>query len=205
MASIANGPVKSIERRSSQGDTAEDAKDDLIISNMLDILQTFAYKLSEMDELKKIQENFLKEVIPHKELRSQLSHFFSKHVHPESKILKLLKLINQLILAPPYLSLKNIFGAIDCPITDVSGFYFIKVVFRKDEVMVFHIKKSKSMSENPEDYFEFVWNLQIRAGEDISHLKEVNFSLSDIKFHENMKESKKKKIIGIKSNPIFMQ
>jgi hypothetical protein len=137
------------------------------------------------------------------ELRPQLETFFRKHIPKDSKVLQVMKVINQSMLAPPYIALKSIFAGVDLPVTDMGGFYSIKVVFKQSEVVVVHSKKVKAVSECEDDYFEFLWHLQIILDSKLDKFKDIEIILAETSMGDKMKDSKKKRLSKLRQHELF--
>ncbi len=92
-----------------------------------------------------------------------------------------------------------------------SGFWKIQVVFKVDEIHILHEKKSASGNDAPEEKFEFVWNLQIISSmssnltaymryitdAEITQIKNVKLTLSELEINPKVPEEKKQKIRSI--------
>jgi len=132
---------------------------------------------------------------------AQLKALFSS-LPETNKVLRFLKLTHHLILVTPYLILKKKFAEAGFVLKEQSGVWSIQVVFKADEIHILHEKKSASGNDAPEEKFEFVWNLQIITDTDISQIKNVKLTLSELEINPKVPEDKKSKIRSIIS--LFM-
>jgi len=175
------------------------SKDESAIEHMQEILKTFSKLLREDVDNQLFQEKFIEEMQHHADLSNGMMGFFRDYIAKDSKTLKILKVINQAVLAPPYIALRNKFISIDAPIKDVH-LWLIEVAFRTDEVVVVHSKRARSVSEDPLDFIQFNWHLQITLDKEITKLKEAKLSITDLELSDEMDKNKKKKIQSIKDD-----
>lgn len=172
------------------------------VDHMKKILLIFANKLHEYEEFELLDRYILKEIDINSDLSKNLKSFFDNHIKSDSRILSLLKLINQSVLAPPYITLRNKFAAVDLPITDVH-LWLIEVIFRTKQIVVVHSKKARSNSTNQEDQFEFIWHLQITLDREAKSVLDVRLSITDLEMNEKMDKAKKKKITNIVEHHLY--
>ena len=90
---------------------------------------------------KTIMEHWDKEMNPEHELSNQIKKFFHTYIK-DDKVAKLLKLMTHIVLAPPYLRLKNSFASSGLDVKDMSGVWEISLVFRNNDIYVVHEKKA---------------------------------------------------------------
>jgi len=169
---------------------------------MRQMLILFAYRLGEKREFLDIEKNFLTSL--GEEPSTHLKAFFDKYVSPNSKLISILKAINQAILAAPYISLKAKFTAMEVPVVDVNGSWLIETVFKQDEIVIIHSKKAKSTHEGPEDEFSFKWHIALIFDKSMSSIKDVRLSMSDLEMNKMLKDKIKKKLQNIKDHELFL-
>jgi len=170
--------------------------------NMREILILFAYRLGEKKEFLDIEKNFMTSLGV--ESNVHLKNFFETYISSTSKLMALVKVLNQSILASPYISLKKKFDAFDLPIVDVSGSWLIQTVFKGYEIVVIHSKRMKSTAEVAEEEFTFRWFLAISFDKLLTTINEVKLSINDLEMNKEIKEKTKKKLQSIKDHDLFI-
>jgi len=173
------------------------------LKNMRETLILFSYRLSEKKELVDIEKHFLTTLGVEPSIH--LKNFFATYISKSSRLLALLKGLNQTILAPPYISLKTKFAALDLPILDVNGSWLIEVVFKTEEIIIIHSKKANSISLLPEERFSFRWHIAIAFDRQMINIKEVRLSMTELEMNKQIRDkTKKKKLQSIKDHELFL-
>jgi len=168
------------------------------------LLGTLAKLLHEESQYKDIKKNFdIKPLSKDPDISNQIKAFLMKYVQVDCKLMRLLKLLHHIVLAPPYLILKKKFSEAGFAIKDFAGFWSVQLVFKNNEVHIIHEKKSLSGSQFAEEQFEFVWDLQIVTDKDILQIRESKLMMSELEINPNVSEEKKKLIRSVMSKFIF--
>jgi hypothetical protein len=165
------------------------------IPTMRKLLENLAFHLGDYREVDDIKHRFLFDIKDTQglDLSNQVEEFFLKYINEESKTVKLLKAINHVVLAPPYIALKNRFLASELPIKDVPGSWKVMVYFGQKDITVRHSKKAKA-AVPADGNFEFTWNLIITINRGVTLLKDVSLELDRCTAHSEMLEEKKKEL-----------
>jgi len=162
------------------------------ISYMRRLLEILSFNIGDYKEVDNIKYHFLVNVkdVQGYDLSNLVHEFFLKYIVEESRTVRLLKAINHIVLAPPYIALKNRFLASELPIKDVPGTWKVSVFFGNKQVVVTHFKKARSTDSN--DSFDFGWTLSIVLNRGIDVVKDVSLYLSNCTVSADMNEEKKK-------------
>lgn len=169
---------------------------------MRKLLCILALKLDEKETAVAVDQHFLDNI--EMEPSAHLQQFFSSYISPTSKLIGILKVLNQVALAAPYLSLKDHFNAVDLPFKDSSGEWDINVLFRQDEVVVVHSKGAKSVSDQPKEHFTFTWTLTIVFDQFISKITKVKIQLDELETSKQMEFKKRKKLQNLVAHEILV-
>jgi len=169
---------------------------------MREILLLFSFQLLEKKELMDIEKKFMVTLSPDPSVH--LKTFFEKHISRESKLLGMLKALNQAILAPSFTSLRDKFNTIGMPIVEVDGAWLIEVVFQSEDVYVIHSKRARSTSGDPEEEFSFRWHLVIVIEKRMFAVKQAKMSIAELEMNKQMKEKTKKKLQNIKDHELVL-
>eukprot|EP00029_Vermamoeba_vermiformis_P007453 TRINITY_DN3233_c0_g1_i1.p1 TRINITY_DN3233_c0_g1~~TRINITY_DN3233_c0_g1_i1.p1 ORF type:complete len:395 (-),score=88.36 TRINITY_DN3233_c0_g1_i1:76-1260(-) len=117
-------------------------------------------------------------------------------------VLQLLKAItNQAFVAPAYWALKTKF--VSYPVVDVSNSWRIVVEMQSNNhIQVTHMKRGKSQSQEPEDSFEFAWELIVTLYRNNNRLdiENVWLKIKDFEFNAAVELEKKMEIVMIAKN-----
>jgi hypothetical protein len=117
-------------------------------------------------------------------------------------VLQLLKAItNQAFVAPAYWALKTKF--VSFPVVDVSNSWRIIVEMQSNNrIQVTHMKRGKSQSQEPEDSFEFAWELIVTLYRNNNRLdiENVWLKIKDFEFNAAVELEKKMEIVMIAKN-----
>eukprot|EP01117_Protostelium_nocturnum_P004871 TRINITY_DN1764_c0_g1_i1.p1 TRINITY_DN1764_c0_g1~~TRINITY_DN1764_c0_g1_i1.p1 ORF type:complete len:719 (+),score=172.49 TRINITY_DN1764_c0_g1_i1:305-2461(+) len=174
------------------------------ISQLLSLLAT---RTGEIEMAKQIEETFIKEVGEKLDLSRELRPYFEKlnPVLEEIKILRILKLMSQSIVAPPYMRLRNTFAAINLPVKDLAGFWSIEVHFEENgTISVCHSKRCASNSPDPTEQFNFMWRMEISLDKDLTQITNTTLEIFSLEFGPEMPQKSKVKVNKIKDHKLFM-
>lgn len=79
------------------------------------------------------------------------------------------------------------------------------MVFRKREIVIVHSKKAKSKAPpKTPDYFEFIWHLQISVDTEVTTLRDVQLSVTNLETNEHMERIKKNKLKNICEHRLYL-
>jgi len=151
------------------------------------------------EELEKIKANY--ENIPRNDDGSfnskDLVEFLLKEFSENSPILQVLKVCNQSIIAPSVIELK--LGICPKLMFKDAGGWMIKVeLVDSDTVIVSHCKKQQHMDpRKEEEYFEFIWELEMIFNRDVSSLNQVTLSILSLTFGEKTRQDKKDEYLAL--------
>jgi hypothetical protein len=124
----------------------------------------------------------------------QLSRFLQHILKESSKLARVLKAINQSIIATPFIRLKHAFPK-ECPFEDMGGTWKIIVsIVPKEEVVVIHQKTGVSKDAPPIGGYEFKWELVMKFNWELTKMLQAQLQIVGIVFQKGILESNKKKI-----------
>jgi len=127
----------------------------------------------------------------------QLSKFLEHVLKEDSKLGKVLKAINQSIIATPFIRLKMKFPN-HIAFKDVSGTWKIIVnILPNEEIHVIHQKSGVSASPPPQGGFEFTWELFMRFDWELKNLMEADLKTTGVTFDSGINEQAKKEVQNI--------
>jgi hypothetical protein len=167
-----------------------------------EIMLILADQLNEHD-VHEVVSNQMYEFIPDDytgDISTMLQSFFVKKIDG-SAVLRILKACNQSILAAAVVRLKAGIAS-RIPYKDYRGAWHIEISFSQDEICVIHKKREMSWEQHPqqsckEDQFEFAWEFLLGFDRQVLDLRRVDLSITEVSFHEQINEKKKKEILEI--------
>jgi len=128
----------------------------------------------------------------------QLAKFLEKVLNEDSKLTKVLKTINQSIIATPFIRLKRAFPP-DIIFEDKSGHWKIIVdIVKGQEVIITH--KKAGASKDTQVGFEFTWELIMRFDWAMETLIEASLKTTGVQFDKGISAEKKKQVQKIIDN-----
>lgn len=164
---------------------------------MRDILCDLSEKLEEHQQTEAIKTKFSSFVQQGGDTSRQLSKFLQNVLHEESKLVKVLKAINQSIIATPFIRLKYAFPN-EIPFEDVAGTWKIIVtLIPKQGIIVTHKKSGQSKEGPPLGGFEFHWELIMKFTWDLAQMADAELNITSYSFDNNMKESNRKMMMKV--------
>jgi len=166
---------------------------------MRDVLCLLSEKLGENKQTETIKSEFFKFVQEGGagDTSRQLSKFLQHVLKEESRLAKVLKAINQSIIASPFIRLKLAFPK-TIPFEDMSGTWQIIVnIVPNKEVVVTHKKSGASKDKPPQGGFEFQWELVMRFDWDLSEMLEADLITTKITFEETILEANRKEVQAV--------
>jgi len=159
-----------------------------------DVLCELSEKLEEHQQTEAIRSKFSSFVQQGGDTSRQLSKFLQNVLLEDSKLAKVLKAINQSIIATPFIRLKYAFPQ-DIPFEDVAGTWKIIVtLIPKQGIVITHKKSGQSKEAPPTGGFEFHWELVMKFTWDLLQMADAELNITSYSFDNNMKEANKKTI-----------
>jgi len=187
-SSAAVTPVKSTKEKSDGKPNAGDL--------MKGVLCLLSNKLAETEQTEIIENEFDSFIKGGKgaDTSRQMARFLQHVLKENSKLCKVLKAINQSIIASPFVRLKAAFPK-ELPFEDMGGTWKIIVhVLPGREVCVTHQKQGSSKEQPPVGGFDFEWELVMRFDWNLDSLVEVQLDITSIHFEKGILEEHKKKV-----------
>jgi len=197
--------IPALETRSSLSTSVASQVDevDTHAREIMDMLVELAKLVDSDDYANIIQQNFknyiVLEGVKDRDMSREIASLF-EYLGKDCKIAKVLKAINQAIIAPPIIELTlNVCAKL--PFRDAGG-WRIYVHRHENQLTVTHAKKQKARSYAKEDEFEFEWRLEIVFGEDpnLDTLSHINLKVTDIGYGEMLSQTKKSEVENMLSS-----
>eukprot|EP01117_Protostelium_nocturnum_P001802 TRINITY_DN1225_c0_g1_i4.p1 TRINITY_DN1225_c0_g1~~TRINITY_DN1225_c0_g1_i4.p1 ORF type:complete len:182 (-),score=48.38 TRINITY_DN1225_c0_g1_i4:110-655(-) len=171
---------------------------------MQEVMCALATLLDEEELAQKVKNEIGKYVKNTGDTSRQLSKFLEEILSEKDKLSRVLKCINQSIIAAPYIQLKTAWPS-KYPFEDVGSSWLINVnIVKGREVVVTHRKLAAASVDlknrgkeklKDEPGFEFAWELIMRFDWEVSRMNEATFKTCDIKFDNNYPDRAKKKVM----------
>eukprot|EP01112_Ceratiomyxa_fruticulosa_P020335 TRINITY_DN6894_c0_g1_i1.p1 TRINITY_DN6894_c0_g1~~TRINITY_DN6894_c0_g1_i1.p1 ORF type:complete len:774 (+),score=144.84 TRINITY_DN6894_c0_g1_i1:131-2323(+) len=165
------------------------------VSDVLLAVSNLVFGLEETRENAQILQQ-LHHRIPEADDQSVFSKQFPKFIledlGDENRVVRVLKGINQAIIAPSVIELK-LSMCPKLPFKDVSGGWIVHVRRRESgAVVVSHSRKQEHMDKRKEEeYFEFTWVLTMVFDGLLSSMTEITLQIENLRFGEHTTEAKK--------------
>jgi len=169
-------------------DVDHGSKKTMIADLMRDLLCELSDKLEEFEQTKTIKNEFFSFVQQSGggDTSRQLSKFLQQVLKEDSKLCKVLKAVNQSIIATPFIRLKLAFPN-QIPFEDIPGTWKVIVkIVPKEEVVVIHQKSGASRNPSPQGGFEFAWELVMRFPWDLKGLINAQLAITNVTFDGNI-------------------
>ncbi|KAH3762029.1 hypothetical protein Pelo_6139 [Pelomyxa schiedti] len=178
--------------------------------NVQQFLGTVALLLEGSDCYDTLNENFGKYIIYTTDIgvqRDGINQLLGG-VLGASKVTKILKAINQSVIAPAVIEL-NISICAGCPFKDAPapGVWEIELALYDDLVQVIHRRKQVNIdARKEEDAFEFTWELVMQLDSEVDSIQDCSIRIVDWKFGSKTSEIRKQLVTRLlsthqKSNP----
>eukprot|EP01119_Soliformovum_irregulare_P017793 TRINITY_DN533_c1_g1_i2.p1 TRINITY_DN533_c1_g1~~TRINITY_DN533_c1_g1_i2.p1 ORF type:complete len:1130 (-),score=412.15 TRINITY_DN533_c1_g1_i2:54-3443(-) len=124
----------------------------------------------------------------------QLSKFLEHVLKDNSKMSKVLKAINQSIIATPFIRLKVIFPT-HLPFEDKAGSWTIEIVIEPQRcVKVIHRKAGSSKEGPPQGGFEFQWELTMTFPWNLETMQSAVLKITNLTFDKGIVDTHKKEV-----------
>lgn len=180
----------------------EDVVPQASLRKLRDLLETLGIELGDTKEtVPALIQHFPEatELLPKQTLSVHLSAFLQEQLKPNCMLIAALKAFSRAMVFPGYAFLVAQFAAIDMPIADVGSCWRLTLRIgagdgnkTTDIVSAVHSKGAKSVSENPEESFEFIWRLSLNFNRQLTELQSVKLVIPFLHCSEKMPEVKRK-------------
>jgi len=159
-----------------------------------EVICDLSEKLGEYQQAELIKTEFSKFVKAGGDTSRQLAKFLEHVLKEETKMTKILKAINQSIIATPFIRLKFAFPK-DNPFEDQSGNWKIIVeIIQNQEIVVTHKKVGSSKEPPPKGGFEFTWELVMKFSWTLDTMISASLKTTGITFEKGISELNQKQI-----------
>jgi len=140
----------------------------------------------------------LRSYLDNGEIGLYLGNFIRDHCSDDNKVIKLLKVCNQSILASAVLRMKQVVGN-DWPYKDLRGGWNVIIKREGNTISVTHSKQEQSWETSnkyAEQHFSFVWDFRIVFDLNVDKMVDASITISKMDFVETVPLDTRKKIIA---------
>mmetsp|Transcript_16381 Transcript_16381/g.20956 ORF Transcript_16381/g.20956 Transcript_16381/m.20956 type:complete len:289 (-) Transcript_16381:119-985(-) len=132
------------------------------------------------------------------DVAAQLGNFMGNNYTDDSRVIRILKVCNQSLLAPTVVRMKESIG-IKYPYKDQRGQWIIVIRKEHENITVTHTKKEQSwesLSDFALQHFEYTWSLRIELDITGENLLSVTVTIDDIQFEDTVPHETRNKIVA---------
>ena len=110
----------------------------------------------------------------------------------QSPVITFLKAINQKIIANATMNLKIVCK--DLLFKDSYPMFWEVACILQERAYLIHYRKQEATSKNPEEYFQFMWELRLVFTKDLMNLEEVSMGISSLMFKKESSQQIREKV-----------